>query len=90
MLLLSSNHTVMQGQHILSQSDKRIEETTGAKNRNSSVAETACDIKCKRENTAGAVQDTSVCLDWTSRMSLLVVDHMKVRPGTALPKEKGV
>lgn len=32
---------------------------------------------------------TSWCRPWMSRMSLLVTDQWKVRPGTALPKEKG-
>lgn len=52
------NHTVIQEQHILSQSDKKIEGTTGLKNRNSSVADTACYVKCKRKMVPG----TSMCL----------------------------
>lgn len=40
------------------------------------------------EGVSGQVV-TSWCRPWMSRMSRLVTDQWKVRPGTALPKEKG-
>lgn len=68
--MLVFNRTVMQGQHILRQSNKRIEETAGAKNRNNSVTESLYDIKYKSKKEWWCRVPRSVltwhpgCLSW--------------------------
>ena len=50
----------------------------------------ALDAGARRgQGTLGGGEVTSWCRPRMSRMSRLVTDQWKVRPGTALPKEKG-
>lgn len=80
--LVLKTHSEMDGHQVWSKSNTNDQWEMRDKNRSCSWYQI--------QEWKSSMLGTSMCLGWTSRMSLLVVDQWKVKPGSTLPNEKGV